>query len=177
MQVENTNIQGVQIIKNHHIHDNRGEFEKVFSIRGASLPKIQQVNISKSQKKGTFRGFHLQIEPAEEYKIVHCLKGGFLDIAIDLRKDSPTLLKSFSLHLTENCHQSLVLPPKVAHGFVTTTDDTHILYMHSHIYSKEFETGVRFDDPMLNLSIPHEITTLSERDRGFAFLNNEFQGY
>lgn len=142
---------------------------------GFDLP-IAQVNITKTEKKGIIRGLHFQLPPYSEHKIIYCLKGEVFDIALDLRRSSPTFLKYHSIILSESENNAYSIPQGFAHGFQSLTDDVEMVYFHSHPYRKQFETGVNPFDPMVNVKWPLPVTGISERDRSFLLLDNNYTG-
>jgi dTDP-4-dehydrorhamnose 3,5-epimerase len=113
---------------------------------------------------------HLQRAPAQEYKLVRCLSGRVFDVAADLRRDSPSYGRWFALELSGDDHRSLLIPPGVAHGFQTLSDDVQLLYQHSSAYDAALDAGVRHDDPLLAIDWPLPVSGLSPRDRALPWL-------
>ena len=139
--VRETPIQQCFIVEFPKYDDIRGSFqrkncESSFGSVGLNV-EWRQSNVSLNHKKATFRGFHYQENPFEEIKLVTCVKGRIQDVIIDIRKDSPTYRKTFSLELNENDNISLYIAQGVAHGYLTLEDDTVVLYHVSAEYSKE----------------------------------------
>lgn len=162
------------------IGDNRGSFSRLFCSEelkrvGFNSP-IAQVNITKTEKKGTIRGLHYQLPPYSEHKIIYCLKGEVFDIALDLRSDSPTFLKYHSVILSEAENNAYSIPKGFAHGFQALTDDVEMLYFHSQPYRKDFETGINPFDTKINVKWPLPVSEISERDRSFFLLDKNFTG-
>jgi dTDP-4-dehydrorhamnose 3,5-epimerase len=159
--------------------DTRGLFERLYCDRElgeiGALP-IVQVNRSVSLKKGTVRGLHYQLPPHCEQKVVRCVKGAIFDLAVDLRKNSPTFLKWYGVELNEEVSRALFIPEGFAHGFQTLTDHVEMLYLHSRHYASEFERGVRWDDPRVGIRWPLPPQDLSIRDGGFEPLSEDFLG-
>jgi dTDP-4-dehydrorhamnose 3,5-epimerase len=160
--------------------DERGRFTRLFCARelaeiGHDKP-IVNVNHSYTQKAGTIRGMHFQYSPDCEIKIVKCLRGAIWDCIIDLRRDSPTFLQWAGIELTQSNHRMIYIPEGFAHGFQSLTDDTEIVYFVSNFYAPNNEAGLRFDDPMLNIAWPVDVTEVSVRDREHPMLNRDFQG-
>ena len=128
-QIANTEIEGVLIGKTMPKYDDRGYFDRIFcndAIQefNGRYYKLQQINHSLSIEKGTIRGCHFQYPPASEVKIVSCLRGSLYDVAIDLRKDSPTYCHYVSRVLSEDNKKFLVIPEGFAHGFQTLQANT-----------------------------------------------------
>ncbi len=160
--------------------DERGSFSRIFDAKrlaevGITKP-IAQVNHSYTRHKGSFRGFHFQKPPFAEAKLIRCLRGELLDIFIDIRKNSPTFLQHFSVHLNGNTPQTLVLPEGFAHGFQTLTDDVVLIYLHTEFYTPEAEAGINLHDPKINIKLPLPISELSVKDKEIPFLSEYFTG-
>lgn len=105
-----------------------------------------------------------------------CLSGAAFDVAIDLRKNSPTFLRWYGEELTAENNISLVIPEGFAHGFQTLSDDCRLLYLHTGAYEPEFEAGFNVHDPTLGISWPLPIGEMSNRDQGLPFISSEFEG-
>ncbi|MEM8868320.1 MAG: dTDP-4-dehydrorhamnose 3,5-epimerase [Verrucomicrobiota bacterium] len=155
--------------------DDRGYFarafcQKEFDAHGIES-KVVQSNVSYSKHAGTLRGMHFQKDPAQETKLVRCVRGSLYDVIVDLREDSPTYLKHFGVELTAANKRMLFVPRGFGHGFMTLEDDTEALYMVSEFYSPEFESGVRHDDPALGISWPLEVTVISDKDANWPLLD------
>ena len=123
-----------------------------------------QVNNSLSTKKGTLRGLHYQLAPREEVKLVRCIRGAVFDLLLDLRPNSATYKQHYGLELNQENRTMLYIPKGCAHGFMTITTDSELLYLVSEYYSKELERGVRWNDPAFNIQWPQIPEVLSERD-------------
>jgi dTDP-4-dehydrorhamnose 3,5-epimerase len=180
MDFINTSITGVFRVRHVPSYDSRGSFCRLFCSREFAAVSngfvSNQVNLSKTARKGTFRGFHYQCAPAHEYKLISCIQGKVHDIALDIRKGSPTFLEVFSCELNPESPYSLLLPPGVAHGFQTLEDNSSLIYNHSGFYTPEHQAGIRFDDPRLTVMLPLPVTEISERDATHPLLNDKFQG-
>jgi dTDP-4-dehydrorhamnose 3,5-epimerase len=137
--------------------------------------KFVQENLTLTKTKGTFRGFHYQLEPFAEKKLVRCISGKVIDIVIDLRKDSDTFLKNFSVVLDSEKLNMILIPEGFAHGFQTLTDNCLMLYSHTNVYNSEYERGINIDDPILDISLKMPIKEISERDKNHIFLTNNFK--
>ncbi len=160
--------------------DNRGIFEKLFSkneFDSIGIKKeIVEVNHSITRKKYTIRGMHFQKRPFTETKIIKCLKGRVFDVMIDLRGNSKTFLKWYGLILSEDNYKMAVIPDGFAHGFQTLTNNCHMLYFHTEIYKKEYEEGIRYDDPIINIQWKHKASEISDKDKNYILLDENFKG-
>lgn len=175
-----TSIKGVAVLKKNEHKDARGSFSKVFSHDTLSLLgwplKTEQVNFSSTSQRGTIRGMHAQIGRIPEFKLITCVRGTIWDVAVDLRKDSQTFLKWEEFELSDANGLSLLLPPGVAHGFQTLSDDVSLIYCHSSPYEPDHEIGVSPFDERLAISWPLAVTAISDRDRGHEPLSPRFEG-
>ncbi len=179
-QVEETNLSGLKIIKRSKISDKRGSLSRLFCFNelsnyGWDIP-ISQINHTHTQKKATIRGMHFQKKPYREIKLVTCLKGAVMDIAVDIRSESKTFLKYFSIELNQENEKSLLIPEGFAHGFQTLTDDVELLYFHSKPYSPEYEDGLNPLDDKLNINWPLPQDLISNKDRNREFLKSDYKG-
>jgi len=113
------------------------------------------------------RGVHYQASPYPEAKLVRCTKGALYDVALDLRPDSPTYLRSAGAELTAVNHRALYIPEGCAHGFLTLEENTEALYQMSEFYHPETARGVRWNDPAFGIVWPGVVEVISERDRNF----------
>ena len=178
--IEKTPIDCLHVIRREPIGDERGYLERMFcghelmSIIGQR--SIVQINHTLTEKAGTVRGMHFQHPPNAEMKLVSCLRGEVFDVAVDLRKDSPTFLQWHAEVLTEANHKTLVIPEGFAHGFQVLTDDCELLYLHTAAYAPESEAGLNALDPYLAITWPMPIAERSARDQKHAMLTPEFPG-
>lgn len=180
MKFQELEIEGIYLIETQKIEDSRGYFfrtycEEEFSNVGLTI-QWKQTNHSFTAKKGTFRGIHYQIAPYQEYKLIRCISGSVIDFGVDLRKDSKTFLNNISIELNAQNNKMLLLPPGVGHAFQTLEDDTALVYMHSALYKPSHEGGVFYDDKKIKLPLPLHITEISERDRSYSALPDNFGG-
>lgn len=165
---EELEVPGVILVTPKVFGDGRGffmetykkeEFEKA-GIRG----EFVQDNHSKSTK-GVLRGLHFQKEPYSQAKLVRCLKGELLDVAVDLRDGSPTYGKHVSVVLSEKNRQIIYVPRGFAHGFLVLSKEAEFVYKADNRYSPESEGGVMWNDPDLNIKWPIKNPVLSEKDK------------
>jgi dTDP-4-dehydrorhamnose 3,5-epimerase len=180
LKVSDTSIEGVQLIERQPIGDSRGYFERFFCeeelkdlLKGR---RVVQINHSKTAISGTIRGLHFQMPPHGEKKIISCTRGRIFDVAVDLRKDSPTFMKWHAEILSDDNHRTLLVPEGFAHGFQTLTDDTEVIYICTAAYNKESEAGFNPMDPSISIIWPQIVTELSEKDRNCPFMESSFSG-
>ncbi len=168
MEFISTPLSDVWIIEPRVFQDNRGFFLESFSRKWFEAKNIQidfvQDNHSLSVKKGVLRGLHFQKPPAAQSKLVRVVRGAIYDVAVDLRKDSPSYGEWFGTELTSENFRMLLVPAGFAHGFCTLTDNTEVIYKVDAYYSPENDSGIRWDDPTLAIDWPVQNPTLSEKD-------------
>lgn len=161
-------MEGLKLLTRDNHLDARGSFHKLFSsfhLNKVWNHSIKQINLSQTMQKGTVRGMHMQLSPETEAKIVTCLKGKIFDVALDLRQHSDTFLQWHAEELSEENLSSLLIPAGFAHGFQALSDNTEILYVHSHNYVKEKEFGIHHLDKTLKIDWPLQITICSDKDK------------
>jgi len=167
MEVIKANIDGLLIIKPDVFGDDRGYFFETFSKRRYAQCGIEenfvQDNISKSLK-GTIRGLHYQVGEKAQGKLCHVIQGKVLDVAVDIRFDSPTFGKHFSIELTGDDKIQLWVPPGFAHGFSVLSDEVIFSYKCTNYYSKADERAIVYNDPQLNIDWKTEKPIVSEKD-------------
>ncbi len=175
-----TKLQGLYLITPKPKTDDRGYFERLFctdEFKELGLNKpIVNINHSYSKQKGTIRGMHFQYPPSQEIKIIICLRGSVYDVAIDIRKNSPTFLQWHSEILNNELKQMFLIPEGFAHGFQTLEDNVELLYLHTNFYSREYESGLNFQDPLINIQWPLEVAKISEKDKSHKFISTDFKG-
>jgi len=179
-EILDTAIDGLQVLQRRPIGDGRGYLERMYCVEelqavAAGRP-VAQINHTYTEKRGTVRGMHFQRPPYAEVKFVSCLRGEVFDVAVDLRRDSPTFLHWHAERLSAENHRTLVIPEGFAHGFQTLTGDCEMLYFHSAIYQPAAEGGLHAQDPRLAVDWPLEVTDLSHRDAAHPFLDESFAG-
>ncbi|HUR11022.1 MAG TPA: dTDP-4-dehydrorhamnose 3,5-epimerase [Flavitalea sp.] len=160
--------------------DNRGWFaryydEKEFIQIGHTTPWVQ-MNHSVTSDKGTLRGMHYQLPPYEEVKLIRCIAGSVYDVIIDLRAGSPTLFRWYGITLSAEKKNMLYIPKGFAHGFQTLENNSELLYHHTAYYTPAAETGILYNDPVININWPLPVTQLSERDSRHPFVTDSFKG-
>jgi dTDP-4-dehydrorhamnose 3,5-epimerase len=181
IEVLDTPLGSLKVLVRLPIEDNRGYFEPM--ICSAELHplfppnrRIEQVNRSLTVTRGTVRGMHFQRPPYAEVKVVGCLRGEVFDVAVDLRRGSPTFLRVHGTTLSAENHRSLLIPEGFAHGFQTLTPDVELLYFHTAVYRPDYEGGLNALDPRLGSPWPEPISERSARDLTFPFLTDGFTG-
>lgn len=177
MNVIKTDIQGVVIVEPKVFGDHRGYFFESFSEKdfaeAVGEVKFVQDNESKSSY-GVLRGLHFQKPPHAQAKLVRVVKGRVFDVAVDLRKGSPTFGKHVAVELTEEDHRQLFIPRGFAHGFVVLSDEAVFQYKCDNYYAPQSEGSVLWNDPDIGIEwgIPSEDVMLSEKDRNAPLLKD-----
>ena len=175
-----TQLTGLKVIQRKPIEDARGFLSRFYcteEFKAYGFNKtISQINHTLTRQNGAVRGLHYQQLSYAEMKLVSCLKGEVFDVAIDLRKNSPTFLHWHGEVLSEKNQRSLLIPEGFAHGFQALTDNCELIYLHTAPYMKEAEAALNVSDPKLNISWPLSITELSGRDRSHPMIKDDFEG-
>jgi dTDP-4-dehydrorhamnose 3,5-epimerase len=170
MRVEQTPLKDCYIIHNTVFKDNRGYFfesfnqQKFSQLTGLDIHFVQ--DNQSSSVKGVLRGLHFQKGDAAQAKLVRVLQGSVLDVAVDLREDSPTYGQHFTIELTDESNTQLFIPRGFAHGFVVLSDTAVFFYKCDNFYDKQAEGGLMYNDPQLNIDwrLPDSELILSEKD-------------
>jgi len=177
----NTYLDGLIIGERKPYIDKRGSFSRIFC--ALELEDIfplnslkTQINMSHTIDIGVVRGMHYQIPPSAEKKIVLCMRGAISDTIVDIRKNSATFLKSYTINLEENDNRMVFIPEGFAHGFQTLSDNCTLVYIHNVSYSVEHERGLNPLDPFLGINWPLPISYLSEKDSHRPFISKSFSG-
>jgi dTDP-4-dehydrorhamnose 3,5-epimerase len=166
-----TALQGAYVIDLERLEDERGFFARCwcrteFKAHGLN-PRLVQCSVSFSARKGTLRGMHYQAEPYQETKLIRCTAGSIYDVIVDIRPDSPSFKKHFSAVLTSENRRALFAPEGFAHGFLTLSDDTEVLYQMSEVHAPEYARGFRWNDPAFGIEWPAAVQAISDRDRDY----------
>ena len=181
MKIFPTSLPGVYVLEPRLFKDERGYFvetfnKKIFEMLGIEGDFIQD-NQSLSIAEGTIRGLHFQTNPEAQTKIVRCVSGSIYDVAVDIRKSSPTYGQWVGVELSaENGHQ-LVVPIGFAHGFCTLEPNTIVSYKVDNYYSPEHDDGIAFDDPDLGVKWPTNHPILSEKDKNLPRLKDSTHNF
>ena len=170
MEVIKTEIEGVVIIEPRIFKDERGYFYESFSQREFEEKVCRTTFVQDNQSKssyGVLRGLHFQKPPHCQSKLVRCIKGAVLDVAVDIRKGSPTFGKYVVVELTEENHRQFFIPRGFAHGFAVLTEEAVFQYKCDNFYCKESEGAIAWNDPQfaIDWKIPADRVLLSEKDR------------
>lgn len=178
--VSATALGGLVLIQRQKLEDSRGFFSRFFCAEelasaGFSQP-VAQMNHTLTRRRGSVRGLHFQHPPHAEDKLVSCLRGEIFDVAVDIRRDSPTFLRWHGEVLSAANGRSLLIPKGFAHGFQTLSDDTELLYLHSTPYFRDSEGALNPADPALAIAWPLPFADLSERDAKHPMLTPDFRG-
>jgi dTDP-4-dehydrorhamnose 3,5-epimerase len=175
-----TPLAGLVVIERRRREDSRGFFGRLFcadELRAVGFGRpIAQINQTLTARRGSVRGLHFQHPPHAEDKFVSCLRGEIFDVAVDLRRDSPTFLQWHGEILSAANARSLLIPQGFAHGFQTLQDDCELLYLHSAPYAAAAEGALNIRDPSLRIEWPLPLADVSERDAGHAFVASDFRG-
>lgn len=168
MKIIKTDIDSVYILEPKVFGDHRGWFMETYSKRkfeelGIDIEFIQD-NHSFSAQKGALRGLHFQINPKAQTKLVRCTKGKILDVAVDIRKGSPTYKNWVAVELTEENKKQLLIPKGFAHGFLSLTDNVEVQYKVDEYYAPDCDRSIRFDDPEIGVDWGIRNPILSEKD-------------
>lgn len=175
MQFEKTSLNGVWLIKPKIYEDERGHFlesfrEEVFKEQGIRH-KFVQDNISASMK-GTVRGLHYQIPPYSQAKLVMAIKGEILDVAVDMRTESPAFGQHFSAILNDRNRYMMLVPSGFAHGFSVLSEEATVTYKCDQYYHKKSERGIRWNDPALQIDWRIESPIVSDKDKNLPLLED-----
>jgi len=173
-----TALEGAWIIDIKKLEDERGFFARTFCqkefLEHGLNTRVAQCNISYNQKKGTWRGMHLQVTPFQEAKLVQCTAGAIYDVIIDLRPRSRTYLQHLGVMLNSQEYRMLYIPEGFAHGFLTLTEEVNVFYQMSEFYAPECARGFRWNDPAFALQLPDEVRVISERDASYPDFSPDF---
>ena len=181
MKFTETALPGVYIVEPQVFGDNRGFFMESWSSRSFEAAGLHyefvQDNHSLSTVKGTLRGIHFQRGENAQAKLVRCVRGGVLDVAVDLRSGSPFYKKWVAVELTGENKRQLLIPRGFGHGFLTLTDEVEFLYKADNPYAPEADGGIRWNDPEIGVDWGIEDPILSEKDSKLPFLQDAVTGF
>ena len=166
-----TPLAGAFVIELELREDERGFFARTFCANEFAehglQPVVAQANLSFNHTRGTLRGMHYQVAPAEEAKLVRCTAGAIYDVIVDMRPESPTHRSHFGVELSARNHKALYVPERFAHGFQTLADESEVIYEVSEFYAPGHEAGLNHDDPALGIEWPLPVSVISEKDRAW----------
>lgn len=174
MVINKTPLNGLKIIEPRIFQDERGWFMESYTFYKYDEAGIHagfvQDNHAYNTWKGTLRGLHFQYPPKSQAKLVRCICGAILDVAVDLEKESPTYKKWFSLVLSAENKKQLFIPKAFAHGYITLEDNTEVVYKTDEFYSPELEGTIRYNDPEIGIDWGSIPLHLSEKDKNAPLL-------
>lgn len=180
MKFTETPLRGSFIVDLNPSSDDRGWFARTFCKREfeeiGHHKEWVQLNHSVTYKKGGIRGMHFQYPPHSEIKMVRCIAGSILDVIIDLRQGSPSLLQWFGAELSATNKKMLYIPEGFAHGFQTLTDNCEMIYHHTSFYLPGAEGGIKYDDKSIGIEWKLPVSNISERDKNHPYLDDSFTG-
>jgi dTDP-4-dehydrorhamnose 3,5-epimerase len=177
MKIIKTELEDVLIIEPTIYGDHRGWFMETYSQNwldemGANLNFVQD-NHSYSATKGTLRGLHYQLNPKVQTKLVRCTRGSIFDVAVDIRRGSPTFGKWVGVELNAENKKQLLVPKGFAHGFMTLTEDVEVQYKVDELYDPICDRGILWNDPSIAINWPMEIQPiLSAKDENAPLLKD-----
>ena len=181
MEFIQTGIAGLYIVSPKMIEDERGVFARTYcknEFKEIGFDKeFVQFNHSFNPRAGTLRGMHFQQPPFAETKLIRCVQGAVYDVAVDLRKDSATFLHWHGIELSGENMTGIIIPEGFAHGFQTLQDDSALIYHHTEFYTPGADSGMRFDDPALNIEWKLPVACISEKDKSYPLLDKNFKGF
>lgn len=177
MNIVKTKLDGVVIVEPKVFGDHRGWFMETYNEQAFKEAGIDHVfvqdNQSFSATKGTLRGLHYQLNPKAQTKLVRCTRGSIYDVAVDIRKESPTYGEWFGIELNAENKKQLLVPKGFAHGFITLTDDVEVQYKVDELYSAEHDRGIIWNDPEIGVEWPLDIKpVLSGKDEQAPLLKD-----
>lgn len=171
---EPTSLPGVLLITHEFARDERGFFAETFredAFAALGLPRFVQDNQAGSIR-GVLRGMHYQLRPAAIAKLVRCLRGRIFDVAVDIRRLSPSYGQWVGLELSENDGRMLYVPEGFAHGYLCLSERCEVLYKTSGYYAPQYDRGFRWNDPKVNIRWPLQPPILSAKDAGAPLLDD-----
>jgi dTDP-4-dehydrorhamnose 3,5-epimerase len=180
MKFSETTLAGAYSIELSPFYDDRGWFARTFSkdeFKNIGFAgEWVQMNHSFTAKAGTIRGMHYQLPPYREIKMVRCISGEVFDVIVDVRTGSPTFLQWFGIKLSPSGMNMIYIPEGFAHGFQALTDGCELIYLHSEFYTPGYEAGIGYNDPLVNIKWPLNVTKISDRDNNHPGLTESFKG-
>ncbi|WP_311650496.1 dTDP-4-dehydrorhamnose 3,5-epimerase [Selenomonas artemidis] len=168
MKVIETKLPGVRILEPQVFGDARGWFMESWSQKkmedaGIHVDFVQD-NHSFSAQKGTLRGLHYQLNPMAQAKLLRVSRGAVFDVAVDIRRGSPTYAQWIGIELSAENYRQLFIPRGFAHGFITLTDNVEVQYKADNLYAPDCDGNIRWDDPAIGVAWPFTPVVLSKKD-------------
>ena len=181
MQFTQSPLAGLWEIEVSPNGDDRGHFTRLFCSESFAVVRrdlrFVQCNLSLTTRSGTIRGLHFQHSPAAEAKLIRCIAGAVFDVAVDLRRESPTFGKWHGVQLSAVNGRQIFIPEGFAHGFQALSDNAQLLYQHTALHTPGCESGLLYSDPHLAIEWPLPVTTVSSRDAGLPCLTVAAAGF
>jgi dTDP-4-dehydrorhamnose 3,5-epimerase len=179
-EIISTPLSDLVVVQRMAIQDERGFLSRLFCSEELQengwSGEVKQINHTLTREVGLVRGMHYQIPPKAEAKLVLCIRGAVWDVALDLRKNSPTFLKWHAQEISAANQRAMLIPPGFAHGFQSLTTDCELIYLHTEPYDAVLERGLVPLDPLLKISWPLQISSMSQRDSNHPLLDENFEG-
>jgi len=174
VRFEPTAVDGAYLVELEPRDDDRGFFarawsEAEFATAGIEMT-VRAANMTYTRQRGTVRGLHYQVGPADEAKFIRCIRGAAFSAIVDMRPGSPTFRAWTGVELTAADRRALYIPAQCAAGAQALADDTEMFYLVSGAYSPEHERGVRYDDPSIGISWPLPAINVTDKDHGWPLL-------
>lgn len=180
LEILTTPLQGLYVAVSSGSSDQRGAFSRLYCEQELNEVlngrRIVQINHSMTLSVGCVRGMHFQKPPYAEMKLVRCLRGRVLDVAVDLRSGSSSFLKWHAEELSPDSKRMLIIPEGFAHGFQVLERGSELLYLHTTAYAPQAEGGVSYADPRLDIRWPLPAVDVSDRDATHLPLSSDFKG-
>jgi len=175
MKFHETKLKGAYVIELERLEDDRGYFARTWCRRefldhGLDA-NLVQCNISQNPKRATLRGLHYQDPPHAETKLVRCARGAIYDVIVDLRPDSETFLQWIAEELTADNGKMMYIPKGFAHGFQSLVENSMVFYQVSEFYARDCCRGARWNDPLLSIRWPYEVSVISPQDKSWQDLD------
>ncbi|MEP7253139.1 MAG: dTDP-4-dehydrorhamnose 3,5-epimerase [Ginsengibacter sp.] len=176
MPFEKTDFPGLLVYTPKIFEDRRGYFFESYNQKAFSADDVDIVFIQDNQASSSFgviRGLHFQKSPFAQTKLIRCLRGSIIDVAVDIRKDSPTYGKTYSIELSAENKKQLFIPKGFAHGYSVISETAEVFYKCDTFYHKESEGGIAWNDPSLKIDwrIPAEKAIISDKDTIYPVLS------
>jgi dTDP-4-dehydrorhamnose 3,5-epimerase len=169
--LEPTGLRGVVLVRSAPAADERGSFVRIWCARTFAAAGITaamvQTSLATNPTAGTLRGLHFQRAPSREGKLVRCVRGAIVDVAVDLRPDSPTFRRHVQAELSAVNASALYIPPGCAHGYLTLAPDSDVLYHMNDDYQPELAAGCRWNDPAFGIDWPAVPQLIGARDASY----------
>ena len=172
-------LPGLLLISGRVVPDERGFFQEGYradEFLAFGVPPLIQDNMSRS-RRGVVRGLHFQKPPRPQGKLVRCVRGRILDVAVDIRRGSPTFGKWASVELSDEANRLLWIPAGFAHGFCTLSEQADVIYKVTEYFSAAHDAGIRWDDPALAVAWPDCAAVVSGKDRRLPLLQEADSGF